>query len=544
MNNDLTKEYQEYLLSCISVDTSAHKSQYFTNSLISEFSDGMAKITNIQNKQSGYIEKHGLVAFFKNCKSCGDFHDGLAKFMDFNNLYGYIDKTGNTVIDATYTLAFDFHEGISKVYDGFKYGYIDKTGKVIIPCNYKAGANCSEGLIRVVDEKGTSFFDKTGNIVLANLIFDQIGDFHNGLARVKNQKGCYFIKKDGNVVNQVCFLDATDFSEGYAFIRDINGYYVIDTNMNKLYKVPSLSKFSNGVAVTSGVFGFGYINNQGKELFTMKALHAHDFKCGVATIERQQFAWSFVDTLGRFVTPYAYNYLSDFKENYAIVKKQNTSSYTYIDHMGHDVLFNFYYGNDNIGANLIVIRKNNKYGFINKDDKIVIPCKYDYVEDFKDGFAHVKLLKDDFYIDVNNKKIPASKINTLNVVHAIRAKKELFGYGYYTKKGTYKKIKYKPIYDYQNHILCYNNDKLMLYVENQKKYITIGSIYNKNIKITLGLNYFLFNDKVYIIYNNKYDVIDYNLFKFNTNDIVKLKITDGITNIMTYKEYFDMKNKA
>ncbi|MBK7560891.1 MAG: WG repeat-containing protein [Chitinophagaceae bacterium] len=36
------------------------------------------------------------------------------------------------------------------------------------------------------------------------------------------------------------------------------------------------------------------------------------------------------------------------------------------------------------------IKINNKYGFINKDGVIEIPCSFDEVESFSDGLAKIK----------------------------------------------------------------------------------------------------------------------------------------------------------
>ena len=37
------------------------------------------------------------------------------------------------------------------------------------------------------------------------------------------------------------------------------------------------------------------------------------------------------------------------------------------------------------------VKRNGKWGFVNKQGKEAVPCKYDYVGSFSDGFAKVKL---------------------------------------------------------------------------------------------------------------------------------------------------------
>ena len=50
------------------------------------------------------------------------------------------------------------------------------------------------------------------------------------------------------------------------------------------------------------------------------------------------------------------------------------------------------------------------HGFIDGNDKVVVPCIYDLAEDFKDGFARVTLKGKSFYITKQGKKVPANKI--------------------------------------------------------------------------------------------------------------------------------------
>ena len=57
------------------------------------------------------------------------------------------------------------------------------------------------------------------------------------------------------------------------------------------------------------------------------------------------------------------------------------------------------------GLALIEDRENHKYGYINKQGKIVIPCIYDKADDFSNGMATVMLDGIEFYIDKNNKPL-------------------------------------------------------------------------------------------------------------------------------------------
>src|SRR5690606_4640992 len=64
-----------------------------------------------------------------------------------------------------------------------------------------------------------------------------------------------------------------------------------------------------------------------------------------------------------------------------------------------------YWNEDNLGLAI----KNNKYGFINKKGKVIVPLIYDDAFPFYNGYASVKKGKKWFYIDKKGKEIQALK---------------------------------------------------------------------------------------------------------------------------------------
>lgn len=62
--------------------------------------------------------------------------------------------------------------------------------------------------------------------------------------------------------------------------------------------------------------------------------------------------------------------------------------------------FNFTYDDaNNFSEGLARVRLNNKYGFIDKQGKVIIPIKYDYVDTFSEGLARVELNEKYGFID-------------------------------------------------------------------------------------------------------------------------------------------------
>lgn len=85
---------------------------------------------------------------------------------------------------------------------------------------------------------------------------------------------------------------------------------------------------------------------------------------------------------------------------------------------------------------LIPYRKGDKWGFYNKDKKIVIPIKYDYAKPFSEGLAPVKLNGKWGFIDKEGKEVIPLKYDCAWCFRKGLAYVELNGkYGYIDKEG-------------------------------------------------------------------------------------------------------------
>lgn len=538
MSGNLYEAYQKYLLSCIGIVRPGYKSGYFTTSLISEFHEGYAKLYNINAPHIAYIDKTGRVVLLKDYKSAGDFYEGLAKFQsNTTGLFGYMDVSGTEVIPPRYQLAFDFHDGMARVYGPNGFGFIDHDGVEKIPLIYPSADDFSDGVAKVKEDDHYAFFGPSGQKLFVTKY--ECAPFQEGYAVIKTERGYGFIDKSGSFVSPSLYLEARNFSEGFAFVKTPEGFFFINKEGKIVLRCGEASDFQEGLSFYRNMSGFSYIDQTGKERFSIRAKQVRGFRCGVATIEKQMYQWIMVGPTGQMITPYGYAYLSEFNENFAIVKKQTTSRYTYIDKNGNDVIFNCYYGKDNIGNGLIIIRNKNRYGFIDSNDKIVIPCIYDLAEDFKDGFARVTLNGKSFYLTKDGKKISASKIGSLGIPHALRYKKEFLGrsFGFYNKKEEYIKLKYRPIYDYGTHILCNSDNKLYLYQISTKQYHEIANIYKGSAMIDFADNYFIHNEKLYYIYQDRFVSIDAKMVNFNSNTVARIESLKENEILLSYEEF-------
>ncbi len=103
------------------------------------------------------------------------------------------------------------------------------------------------------------------------------------------------------------------------------------------------------------------------------------------------------------VIPLEYDAIGIFHEGLASVKKNG--KYGFIDKTGKEVIpFEYDYVCD-FHEGLAGARKNGKYGFIDKTGKVVIPFEYNSVSAFHDGFVLVINDEESYYIDKNNQKL-------------------------------------------------------------------------------------------------------------------------------------------
>lgn len=235
----------------------------------------------------------------------------------------------------------DFHEGLAIVASNGKGGYINTEGKLVIKFQRGICRNFHDGLAAVKKGNLWGYIDREGKFIIKpqfdNLGVD-VGDFHEGLARIGYDG---YINKQGKLVIKFDeFHILGDFHEGLASI---------------------------------GVSGkWGYINKQGKLVIkTQYNFGAGDFSGGRARVNMDGIEGDFyIDKKGKVISSTETEF--EFEEEDAEVKAVNEFHeglilYTDSDENGHS-----------------------KYGYKDKQDKIVIKAQFDEAHIFSEGFALVK----------------------------------------------------------------------------------------------------------------------------------------------------------
>jgi hypothetical protein len=249
-----------------------------------------------------------------------------------NNKWGYIDKFGQIVIKPKYLAAQAFSENIAFVRTSKHIKAIDNIGNTIfsLPLISNFPGVYSEGLAPISVNGKYGFIDTKGKLVI-DLQFDFAEPFSEGLALVKIGNNYGFIDKEGKPIFEPHFAAATSFSDGLAAIR-----------LNKTDKYPFF--------IDRVIEVICYLPSQATKSF-IKTSISHN---------------TYFDILGRNQSIITNNLTGNFNATVSFEKRA-------------------------FSQDLVSVRINNQYGYINKEGKIVIDPQFAYADAFSNGLAQVSI---------------------------------------------------------------------------------------------------------------------------------------------------------
>jgi hypothetical protein len=242
--------------------------------------------------------------------------------------------------------------------------FIDNKGEVVLAIKHPLVSPFSEGLALVATaiqpkSRGLTsygYVDRTGKLVIPGA-YEQGQDFHNGLAAVRSGARWGYINRQGEVVIPFRYQIAEDFRDGIARVQpDFNRVLFIDTLGKVLLEGDGgdMGRFSEGLL---------YVNlagERGKDSGRARGYVDRNFK--------------FVNRLGEDSSGFFPARCEEFHEGRAAVE---------------------------IGSN--------KWGFIDRDGKLVVPAQYSTVQPFSEGVAGVAvgpgIFAKTIYIDKSGKVV-------------------------------------------------------------------------------------------------------------------------------------------
>ena len=268
------------------------------------------------------------------------YHDGLIRYQDNKKNVGYMNMDGDIVIKAgKFITANDFSNGLAAVQYSSggmaRSQYIDTTGKVVIK-------NID------TNDRFYTFRDWQGDYAIV-----EVWKIKRKPSLSISKLGINYINAKGKLISSQDFMYAGPFSEGYALVGAGSlpwgtCSWLSGTEAKGPYL--SISTFSGNNA-TSAAKTYYYIDLTGKQLGSLTWDQGRSFSEGYAAVAVKgadgSLVWGFIDSKGEIAASPQWPKVFDFHNGMAIISDGE------------------------------------KYGYINTNGDLVIPCIYDEASNFR-----------------------------------------------------------------------------------------------------------------------------------------------------------------
>ncbi|AEB77520.1 WG repeat-containing protein [Clostridium botulinum] len=326
------------------------------------------------NLKGNIISKEDIIYIDKECSF---LDNGAVSVLNKDKKSMLISKDGK-VIDDRYTIYSYLGNGVFAVSKNFKTGYCNSKGEDIVPpidfmsiCNVQKGDKFpyknNEGKLGFIDTKGKTVIP---------FVFDGIGKYSkdaNFISASKDKKWG-LINKDGKTIIPFKFSWLFPCEDGNFIVELNNKCGLIDKNS----KVIIPFEFDLILEIKKG---------------TYKVLLIDKFNCNKL--------YGVMDNRGKTIVKPFEAFKIDYADNKNIVSNAvddmgNSLEYTKMMHQLLDtnrkeLTPDFYEEITYYKDDLFRVKNNNKYGFINRSGKVVIPVKFNNFLEFNDNFCIVDL---------------------------------------------------------------------------------------------------------------------------------------------------------
>lgn len=214
--------------------------------IVEDFSEGYARVITYRNSDISFINTNGEIK--AKYQQATDFLNGFAVVDDGKNYY-IINRNFETVSTISKS-AFSLIAGNTELMFLAKkfpnYGFVNEALKEVIPIVFKSASKFSDGLARVnLSSDWEGYVTKKGKIIAfsTKYQYQELNDFMQGLALVESvETNLYgYINKNGEEKIKCEYVDASGFSEGLAYVLDIEGtFHYIDKNGEKKITIPQI----------------------------------------------------------------------------------------------------------------------------------------------------------------------------------------------------------------------------------------------------------------------------------------------------------------
>lgn len=246
--------------------------------------------------------------------------------------------------------------------------------------------------------------------------YDDVGVFQEGFAPVRKTTGKLgfimkgFINESGDEVIPLKYHHVRWFNEGMAAVCIIKG----------------------------GRYLWGYINTLGQEVIPLIYEKALSFKKGLAEVKLDD-KWGIIDKTGRVVVPLEYRAIERYDDDLVKIGDCYDFNEEGFYNVKHDVeipVGEYSFHSQAFSEGLAAVKQEDKWGFIDKCGKEVIPFTFDEAFNFNEDLAIVKISNQWAFINHAGQEVLLSDYDNVysfcNGLALVCRKEQ---YGFINKKG-------------------------------------------------------------------------------------------------------------
>ena len=357
------------------------------------------------------------------------YHEGLARVCK-DNKYGFIDKKGREIIPCKYDDADDFDGGIAIIKTGGKVGGIDVVGNIVIPAIFDAiHWNGKDNLHPAKKDEKWGYINQQGKIAIS-FDFDFCERFVEGLAAITQNGKIGFIDESGIIVIPCQYdelYNSIGFSEGLVGVRQGKQWGYIDKygqvaipfqdgltgapfscGLSTIYRGGILSyriSIYGHEDIQQEPFEMALINKQGNLASKWHFGTFSEIRDGYFRFTNGENGREGLQSInGRIVIPNEYDLIANgFSNDGLIYVRRNNEGCGFFDINKGKLVIPCIYENCTyefkLSEGLVALKKDGKAGFVNADNKYIIPFVYDDACEFSEGFAVVERYGRYGYVD-------------------------------------------------------------------------------------------------------------------------------------------------
>jgi hypothetical protein len=336
--------------------------------------------------------------------------------------YGLVSKTGKEVLKPEYKLIRRYPKEkliVTTTHDD-KHGLYDYAGKQLLPdeYNYFDEMDITEKRL-IIMKKGelAGLIDRAGKIVVPlkynYLSYNDYGKDSYYEIGLNGKIGTLNTAGKEVIPPQYTFLYPM-FDEGCAIFNaskdEINNGWIDKTGkvvLPLIYKADVPCPGEEGLSrARISDSSYVFVNKLGQQVFGKKFRNASGFNNGLAYVQEKD-KYGIINNKGVYVVQPEYEKISQVWEtDMEMFAVKKDGKWGFMDKSAKMVVPPTYdepndegYGYSDISEGLIAVKQNGKWGFIDNKGNVIIPFLYDSASLFREGRAEVELNNETFSID-------------------------------------------------------------------------------------------------------------------------------------------------